>query len=185
VPVDQFEEARAEIRKLGGRVESEQFEAKDVTQQFIDEEATIRNLRAEEQQYLAMLQQADTVNDMFFVSQKLAEVRGTIEKQEAEFHSMSHQTETVVIAISLTTEGEEQVFGVNWRPLYQLKLKAADRLAEVVNYGMVMATILCNVPAVLLWAGTIFLSVVFGRRAVQWVRRRWSHWTSLEDPAQA
>lgn len=69
-------------------------------------------------------------------------------------------------------------------PLYELKQAAADGLAEVVNYGMVMATILCNLPAVLRWAGTLFFAVIFGWRTVQWVRRRWSHWTAVQDPVQ-
>jgi hypothetical protein len=181
VPVPQFEEARAEIRKLASRVETEKFDAKDVTQEYVDQTATIRNLRAEEAQYLAMLQQAHTVNDMFFVAQKLSEVRGTIEKQEAQFNTMSHQIETVAIAISLRTEDEQQVLGVNW---HELKLAATDGLAEVVNYGMVMATILFNLPALLLWAGTLFLALVSGWRTVQWIRRRWSHWTAVQNPVQ-
>ena len=184
VPVSEFEEARAEIRRLAVRVEAETFEAKDVTQEFVDQAASIRNLRAEEAQYLAMLQQAHNVNDMFFVTQKLTEVRGTIEKQEAQFNTMSHQIETVAIAISLRTQDEEQVFGMNWHPLYELKLAAADGLREVVNYGMVMATILFNLPALLLWAGTLFVAVVFGWRMVQWIRRRWSHWTTVQDPVR-
>jgi len=69
------------------------------------------------------------------VTQKLTEVRGAIEKQEAQFNTMSHQIETVAIAISLRTQDEEQVFGLNWHPLYELKLAAADGLREVVNYG--------------------------------------------------
>jgi len=104
-----LEEARAEIRKLGLRIESEKFEAKDITQEQVDQNVTIRNLRAEESQYLAMLQQAHTVDDMFFVGQKLTDVRERIEKQEAECNALSHQTKTVVIAISLRTEGQEQV----------------------------------------------------------------------------
>jgi hypothetical protein len=184
IPVAQFEQARAEIRKLGLRVESEKFDATDVTQESVDQEATLRNLRAEEAQYLAILQQAHNVNDMLYVSQKLTEVRGKIEKQEAEFDSMMHQTETVVIAISLRTESEERTFSVNWRPLTELKRAAADGLQEIVNYGMVMAAILFNLPALLLWAGTIFVSVVFGWRTVQWLRRRWSHWTAVQDSIQ-
>ncbi len=180
VPVSQFEEARAEIRKMGLRVETEKFDARDVTQESVNEEASIRNRRAEESQYLAILQQAHTVNDMIFVSQKLSEVRGMIEKQEAEFNAMLHQAETVAIAISLRTEAAEQVFGLNWHPLYELKQAAADALKEVLNYGVVIATILLYLPALLLWTGTLFLAVVFGWRTVQWVRRRWSHWTSVQ-----
>ena len=184
IPVAQFEQARAEIRKLGLRVESEKFDATDVTQEFVDQEATLRNLRAEEAQYLAILQQAHNVNDLLYVSQKLTEVRGKIEKQEAEFDSMMHQTKTVVIAISLRTEGEERTFAVNWHPLTELKRAAVDGVQEMVNYGVVMATILFNLPALLMWAGTILVSVVFGWRTVQWLRRRWSHWTAVQDPVQ-
>jgi hypothetical protein len=39
-----FEEARAEIRKLGLRVESEKVQAQDVTRQYVDEDANLRNL---------------------------------------------------------------------------------------------------------------------------------------------
>jgi len=51
VPAGRFEEARAEIRKLGIRVEGEKIEAWDRTRQYVDQDASIRNLRAEESQY--------------------------------------------------------------------------------------------------------------------------------------
>jgi len=60
VPVPHFEEARAEIRELGLRVENEKFEAQDVTQQYVDQDASIRNLQAEELQYLEILKRATT-----------------------------------------------------------------------------------------------------------------------------
>ena len=48
VPAARFEEARAEIRKLGLRVESEKIDAQDVSRQYVDQDANLRNLRAEE-----------------------------------------------------------------------------------------------------------------------------------------
>ena len=57
-----FEEARAEIRKLGLRVESEKIDAQDVSRQYVDQDANLRNLRAEEAGYLAILKQAQRVN---------------------------------------------------------------------------------------------------------------------------
>jgi len=50
VPVTRFEVVGAEIRKLGLRVESEQMEAEDVTRQYIDQQARLRNLHAQEAQ---------------------------------------------------------------------------------------------------------------------------------------
>src|SRR5208282_2572390 len=79
VPATRFEEVQREIRKLSVRVEGEKIEGEDVTRQYVDEEASLRNLRAEETQYLGILKQAKTVKDTLEVSDKLNEVRGEIE----------------------------------------------------------------------------------------------------------
>jgi len=121
---------------------------------------------------------------MMLVAQKLSEVRGEIEKKQAEFNSLSHQTETVAIAISLRTEKEQQVFGLDWRPLYQFKVAASDGLASLATYATSMMTILFYLPAVLLWVGTFFISAVLGWRAVRWVRRLWLGWTATQNPLQ-
>lgn len=184
VPVAQFETARAEIRQLGLRVENEKFEARDVTQQYVDQAATIRNLQAQELQYLEILKQANNVPNMMAVAEKLSEVRGMIEKQQAEFNSLSHQAETVAIAIALRTEREQQVFGIDWRPLYELKVAASNGLESVAAYATAMMTILFYLPAVLLWLGTIFITTVLGWRTVRWVRQRWQGWTTAQTPVQ-
>jgi uncharacterized protein DUF4349 len=77
-----------------------------VTRRYVDQGASIRNLRAEEAQYLAIMQQASTVKDMLAVSEQLSGVRGQIEQQQAEFNALSRQIETVAIAVSLRTESE-------------------------------------------------------------------------------
>jgi len=180
VPAVHFEQARAEIRKLGLRVENEKIEAQDVTRQYVDKDANLRNLRAEETQYVTILKQAHTVKDMLAVSEKLSEVRGQIEQQQAEFNALSQQVETVAVAISLRTEAEAQVFGLNWRPLYQLKLALRDGLESLATYATAMTAILFYLPAVLLWVGTILLGILAGWRIVRWVGRRWFGWKSTE-----
>ena len=81
VPAARFAEVEAEIRKLGLRVEGEQMEAEDVTRQYVDQQARLRNLHAQEAQYLAILKQARSVKDILDVSEKLNGVRGEIEQQ--------------------------------------------------------------------------------------------------------
>jgi hypothetical protein len=184
VPVAHFEEARAEIRELGLRVENEKFDAQDVTQQYVDQGASIRNLQAQEWQYLEILKQARDMNSMVLVTDRLSEVRGKIEKQQAEFNSLAHQTETVAIAISLRTEQEQQVFGLNWRPLYEFKVAASNGLESLAAYATAMMTILFYVPAALLWLGTILGVMVGGWRAVRWARGRWFEWKSSDAVAQ-
>lgn len=176
VPASRFEEARAEIRKLGLRIVSEKVDAQDVTRQYVDQDASIRNLRAEEAGYLTILKQAATVKDMLAVSERLSEVRGQIEQQQAEFNALSKQTETVAISIALRTEAEQQVFGLNWRPMLQLELAARDGLESIATYATAMTAILFYLPAVLLWVGTILVGAFGSWRMVSWVGRRWLGW---------
>jgi hypothetical protein len=171
VPEARFEETWAEIHKLGRRVETEKIDAQDVTRQYVDQDASLRNLRAEEGQYLAILKQAHTVKETLEVSEKLTGVRGQIEQQQAEFNALSKQVETVAITISLRAEAETQVLGLNWRPLYQMKVALRDGLDAVASYAGAMISILFYLPAVLLWMGTILAGVAAGWKAWRWVAR--------------
>jgi len=176
VPAAKFEEARAEIRKLGLRVESEKVEAQDVTRQYVDEDANLRNLRAEEAQYLSILKQAHTVKDTLAVSDKLGDVRGRIEQQQAEFNALAKQTETVAIAVSLRAEAQARVAGLHWRPLYQMKVALKDGLDAVADYGVAMTSFLFYLPAVLLWMGTIVVGAAVGWKVVRWAGRVFFAW---------
>lgn len=171
VPASKFEQVRGEIRKLGLRVESEKLEAQDVTKQYVDQVARMRNLRAQERQYLGILRQAKTVPDTVDVSEKLDEVRGEIEQQQAEFDALSKQVETVAITISLRAEAEAQVFGLHWRPLYELKLAARQGLESIGDYASSMASFLFYLPTVLLWLGTILIGAAIGWRVLRWAGR--------------
>jgi hypothetical protein len=176
VPAGKFEEARAAIRKLGLRVENEKTEAQDVTRQYVDQEASLRNLRAEEAQYLSILKQARTVKDTLEVSEKLSEVRGQIDQQQAEFNALSKQIETVAITVSLRAEAEAQVFGLNWRPLYQMKLSLRDGLDAVAQYGTAMLSLVFYLPAILLWMATIVVAAALGWRISRWGARVFFGW---------
>jgi len=176
VPAARFEEARAAIRKLGARIESEKVEAQDVTRQYVDDQAELRNLRSAETQYLTILKQARTVKDTLAVTDKLSEVRGQIEQQQAEFNTLSKQVESVAIAVSLQSEAEAQVLGLQWRPLYQIKLALRDGLDGLGDYATTMMAIIFYVPALLLWLATFVIGIVLTWKIVRWGARRFFDW---------
>lgn len=171
VPAAKFAEVRAEIRKLGLRVDGEGVEAQDVTKQYVDQEARLRNLRAQEQQYLSILRKAATVKDTLEVSDKLNEVRGAIEDRQAEFEALSKQVETVAINITLRAEADARVFGLNWRPLYQLKMAAREGLDGLGDYAASMTVFVFYLPTVLLWLFTILAGAAIGWRILRWAAR--------------
>ena len=172
VPGEKFDEVRAQIRKLSFRIESESIDAQDLTQQYVDHEAPLRNLRAQEQQYLGILRKATTVKETLEVSDKLNEVRGAIEEKQAEFEVLSKQVETVAINITLRTEADAQVFGLNWRPLCQLKIAAREGLDGLGGYAASMTAFLFYLPTILLWLFTILAGAAVGWRILKWAARR-------------
>jgi len=182
VPATHFEDAKAGIRKLATRVESERTDAQDVTRQYVDMEARLRNLRAEEAQYLTIMKSAYKVDDLLEVAQKLSEVRGQIEQQQAEFQTLSKQIETVAITISLRTLADTQVFGLNWRPLYQLKVAARNGLEAIADYAATMAAILFYVPVILAWSVTILFTILVAWRVLRWTGRRFFDWPAATVP---
>ena len=171
VPAARFEEIRTEIRKLGLRLESDRVEAQDVTRQYVDEQARLRNLQAQEAQYLSILKKASTVKDTMDVSEKLDAVRGEIEQLQAEFEALSRQVETVAITVQFRAQADAQVFGLNWRPLYHLKSALRDGLDGVADYAATMASVIFYLPTILLWLVTILLSAAIGWRVLRWAAR--------------
>lgn len=182
VPAARFEDAKAQLRTLAARVESEKTDAQDVTRQYVDMEARLRNLRAEEAQYLTILKSAYKVEDLVEVTEKLSEVRGEIEQQQAEFQTLSKQVETVAISISLRAFADTQVFGLNWRPLYQLKVALRNGLEALGDYAATMAAIMFYVPVILAWGLTILLAAIVAWRLFRWSARRFFAWPSVAVP---
>ena len=167
VPVVQFEAVRTEIYKLGLRVESDRQESVDVTKQHVDQEARLHNLHAQELQYLAILKQATTVKDMVGVAEKLNEVRGQIEEQQAEFNTLSKQVETVELLIALRTEP----LVTGWRPWFYVKQSAHDGIEAVADYGAYMTWVLFYLPAAILWLSTFVIAIIAGWKALRWIGR--------------
>ena len=186
VPAAKFERIRTEIRDLSARVESESIEAQDVTKQYVDQEARLRNLRAEEQQYLGILRKATTVKDTLEVSDKLNEIRGAIEERQAEFEALSKQVETVAINVALRAEADTQVFGLHWRPLYQMKISAREGIEGLGSYMASMMAFVFYLPAILLWLFTILAGAAVGWRILKWSARMFfrSSKQSLPDPVR-
>lgn len=172
VPAAHFAEVSAEIRKLGMRVQNEQMEAEDVTTRYVDQQAHLRNLHAQEAQYLSILKQAKTVKDILEVSEKLNAVRGEIEQQQAEFEALSKQVETVAIAVSLHSEVEANVFGLHWRPLYEVKLAMMQGVEGLADYATAMFSLIFYLPAILLWLATILFGAALGWKALRLGIRR-------------
>jgi hypothetical protein len=183
IPAENLDEARAQVRAMATSVEQDIVEARDVTREYVDKEAALRNAHAEEQQYLLILKRAASVKDILEVSAKLAEVRGHSDELETDLRSLHHQVEMSLLTTNVTALAEAQVFGIRWRPLYKAKLSFRGALSSMADYGDSMVELLVNLPVITIWSFTILALLKVGwivlRRAVllffpalgTWLRR--------------
>jgi hypothetical protein len=162
IPADHFDEARAQVRAIAKSVEQDMVEARDVTREYVDQEAAWRNARAEEQQYLLILKRAASVKDVLEVSSKLAEVRAHIDELQADLRSLHHQVEMSLLTTNVTALVEAQVFGIRWCPLYKAKLALRGALSAVADYGDSMVELLVNLPVIAIWGFTILALLKVG-----------------------
>jgi hypothetical protein len=183
VPAARLEQVKAELRKLAVHIDGEKTDARDVTKEYVDMQARMRNLRAEEAQYLQIMKSATRVQDMLDVSEKLSGVRGEIEQQQAEFEALSKQSEMAAITVSLRVQPKPEAFGLNWQPLRRLKIAAHDALDGIADYASTITAVILYLPVLLLWGGTIVSGIAVGRRLVRWVAREYFPKTVVEAKA--
>jgi hypothetical protein len=102
IPADRFEDALARLHELEGRVLSESTREEDVTSAVVDLEARIENLEASEQQYRALVERAQAVDDILAVQTRLDGVRGEIEQLSAQLEQLSGQAGLSTLTVTLT-----------------------------------------------------------------------------------
>jgi len=183
VPASRLEDAKTQLRKLAAHVDAERADAQDVTKQYVDLEARIHNLRAEEAQYLVIMKSAAKVQDMLDVSEHVSQVRGEIEAAQAEFQTLSKQIEMVAISISLRVPPPAETFAFTWQPMRRIRMAVRDTLEGLADYGLIMISTILYLPVLLLWVGTILLGTVFAWRVIRYTGRRLFAWPKPAAPS--
>jgi hypothetical protein len=103
VPALQFDQVMEEIRGVANRVVQEKRTGQDVTEEFIDLEARIKNQKALEIQFLEIMKRAGKVEDALEVQRQIADVRTEIEKLEGRKRFLENQASLSTINVTLQT----------------------------------------------------------------------------------
>lgn len=116
IPVAAFEGTLAELRQHGVVTLNESTNGQDVTMEFVDLEADLRNARAEEASYLEILKRSGDIEDVLAVTERLADVRGRIERLEGRKRYLENRTDLATISVSLTEETRVELPSRTWKP---------------------------------------------------------------------
>ncbi|MEM6502562.1 MAG: DUF4349 domain-containing protein, partial [Cyanobacteria bacterium P01_C01_bin.89] len=94
-------EAALEDASLLGTVDSSTVSANDVTNQIVDADARLRNLRRTEQQYLKILDRAGAIKDVLAVTEQLNRTRQEIEQIDAQLKSLREQVAYSTLTVNV------------------------------------------------------------------------------------
>ena len=100
VPQERLETTLDALAKLG-TVENRALTAEDVTEQLVDSEARLRNLRKSEEMVLKIMERSGSVGDVLKASQELSKIRESIERIDAQLKSLRNQVAYSTISLTL------------------------------------------------------------------------------------
>jgi len=102
VPAEDFNDAMEALRGLAVDVPREDTSAKDVTEEYVDLSAKLKNLEATEEQYLRLMEKAEEVEDMLAVQRQLSKTRGEIEQTKGRMQYLERTSATSLIRVQLS-----------------------------------------------------------------------------------
>ena len=112
VPAPGFAATLTSLEDLG-RVYERRVGGQDVSEEFVDLQARVRNLERHEQRLLTFMDRATKVSDLLAIEQELARVRGEIESLTGRLRVLGNQVELATIEVNLRQKPED-VSGGFW-----------------------------------------------------------------------
>ena len=101
VPAEDFGDVMEALRELAVDVTSEDTSSKDVTEEYVDLSAKLKNLEATEEQYLRLMEKAEKVEVMLNVQRELSKTRGEIEQTKGRMQYLERTSATSLIQAHL------------------------------------------------------------------------------------
>jgi len=101
VLAERFSDALTALRAMAVDVKSESTSGQDVTEEYTDLSANLRNLQAAEEQLLKLMEQAGKVTDILEVQQELVKTRGEIEQTKGRMQYLEQSSAMSIIQVTL------------------------------------------------------------------------------------
>ena len=113
VPENAFAQALSDAGKLG-EVKSRDVDTQDVTEEYLDLGARLKNAEAQEKAFLALLDKAKTIDEILQVRQVLSQAQVEIEQLKGRIRFLDEHTSFSTLTISLYEVGTEVTALGSW-----------------------------------------------------------------------
>jgi hypothetical protein len=177
VPSDQLEAALDALGKMAVEVDTRTINREDVTDQYTDVDAQIRNLEATEQELLAMLAEVrerpnSTSEDIMAVYRTLTDVRGQIETLRGRNNMWDNLISLSTIDVTLIPDSANlPVVEEGWRPAGVARQAQRALVSAVQVLGNVVIWFGIFLLPLLLLALIPLVIVIW---LLRWALRKWS-----------
>ena len=165
------------VSQHGGKLLSLHENVQDVTNDYVDTQSRLTNLRGEQSRLLTLLSQTQALGDIITVEGKLTDVEGQIEDIEAHLKALKNQVTFYTVTINLqpiapvTSTPPPQ--NTPWNPGQVLH----DSLSAAAGFGQVLFTLF-------IWLG-VFCIYLIPVTAMIWFVWRRRHPRQMMVPAAA
>jgi hypothetical protein len=168
VPSAQLEPALAELKQLG-RADQESQSGEEVTKQYVDLAARLKNSRATEERLLGVLRNnTGKVKDVLEVENEISRVRGEIEGMEADQRALQARIDFATITLSVTEEYKASLNGAPSSTGTRLHNAFVTGYHSVVeNMVGLTAWLLESGPTLLLWVALLFFPLRWAWRRLR------------------
>jgi len=165
IPATEFENTMVEIKKIATAVDTESASGQDVTEEYSDLEAQLKNAQAQEVEYLKILNKAESVTEILKVQSYLGKIRGEIESLQGRIKYLGNLTSYSTITVSLSEEATIKLPSKEFRPWTAIK-EAAQTLI----------TVLQSLAITIIWlvilGGGILIPIVVAVWLVVWLVKK-------------
>jgi hypothetical protein len=147
VPVPRFAGVVASLDGVG-RVARRSIHGQDVTEEFVDLEARVRNLERHEQRLLAFMDRTTKVSELLAIEQELTRVRGEVESLTGRARYLSDQSDLATLSVAVRqktkkTSGALWDFGATLQRMQAAFVATVRQLLTAVeNVGIAISALL-------------------------------------------
>lgn len=140
IPAERLDGVLANLRKMAVDVTADEVTGQDVTAEYVDLQARIKNLEAAETQLRALLEKATKTDDVLAIHRELTNYRGQIEQAKGRSEFLVASAAMSTVSLTLVPDSIAQpIQPTGWRPEGDLK-RAFESLINTLQ-GLISALI--------------------------------------------
>lgn len=171
IPAESLDQVLDQLHDMAFTVEDENISGEDVTQEYVDLQARLRNLEATEEELLILLTEVresrSKAEDILAIHRELTNIRGQIESLKGRKQYLERMSALATINVTIRSKEAPKplVEKAEWTPLVTLNralrafVSIFQALVDLAIYALIFSPFIV-VPVLLLWL------------LVRWIRRR-------------